>query len=81
MTTTDDSGPGSLREAIEIANATPGEDTIEFTIAGTGPHLIEPLSPLPMIDDSVIIDGTTDPAYAGTPVIQIDGGMSLVTLG
>ena len=34
VTTTADSGPGSLRQAILDANASPGADTIVFNIAG-----------------------------------------------
>ncbi len=34
VTNTDDSGPGSLREAIELANVNPAPDTIEFDVAG-----------------------------------------------
>ena len=34
---------------------------------------IAPLVALPVITDSVIIDGTTQPGYAGTPLIQIVG--------
>ncbi len=41
---TNDSGPGSLRQAILDANATPGADTIAFNIPGSGIHTIGPLS-------------------------------------
>ena len=36
VTNTNDSGPGSLRAAVAIANATPGHDNITFAIAGAG---------------------------------------------
>ena len=42
----DDSGPGTLRQAILDATATPGPDTIGFAI-GTGPVGIFPKSALP----------------------------------
>jgi hypothetical protein len=35
VTTLADSGPGSLRAAIELANATPADDTIDFAVSGT----------------------------------------------
>src|SRR5713101_1262491 len=54
---TNDSGPGSLRQAILGANANSGFDTIAFSI-GSGPQTIAPLSPLPAITDPVIVDGT-----------------------
>ncbi len=72
VTNTDDSGAGSLRQAILDANANPGTDTITFNI-GSGVQTIQPLSALPTIADSVIIDATTQPGYSGTPLIEIDG--------
>ena len=59
VTNTDDDGAGSLRAAMEAANANPGLDLIEFDIPGAGPHTIQPLSLLPEITDSVRIDGYT----------------------
>lgn len=56
---TADSGPGSLRDAILDANASPGLDTIAFNITGGGPHTIQPASALPTITDPVTIDGYT----------------------
>jgi len=61
VSNTNDSGTGSLRQAILSANAYPGTDTIAFNIPGTGPHTIQPLSQLPTITDPVIIDGYTQP--------------------
>ena len=63
--TTADSGPGSLRQAILDADAvTGGGNTIDFAIPGSGVQTIVPLSPLPAITTSVLIDGTTQPGYA-----------------
>jgi len=73
VTVTSDGGPGSLRQAILDANGNAGGDTIDFDIAPPGVHTIQPSSPLPAIIDTVIIDGTTQPGFAGTPVIEIDG--------
>ncbi len=70
---TADGGEGSLRQAILDANAHPGRDTIIFDIPGAEAHTIQPLSPLPTITDSVVIDGTYQPGYAGTPLILLDG--------
>ena len=72
VTNTNDSGPGSLRQAILNANANQGMDTISFQI-GTGARTIRPLSPLPEITDPVVIDGTTQPGFAGTPLIELNG--------
>jgi hypothetical protein len=73
VTTTDDSGPGSLRQAILNANTAPGLPTITFAIPGTGAHTINLLSPLPGILNPVVIDGATQPGFAGQPVIELNG--------
>ncbi len=69
----DGSGACTLRAAIEEANALPGSDTIEFISPGPGPHTIQPAFALPTLTDPVVIDGTTDPDFAGTPIIELDG--------
>ena len=75
VTNTDDSGLGSLRQAMLDANAHTGvTDTIRFDIPGAGPHTIAPLSALPAISDPVVIDGTTQPGYvAYQSMIELDG--------
>ncbi len=72
VTNTNDSGSGSLRQAILSANATPGADTINLNI-GSGPQTIAPLSALPTIADPVTIDGRTQPGFTGTPLIELSG--------
>ena len=57
VTKTQDSGPGSLRQAILDANATPGADTILFNITGSGVKTIRPLSALPTVVGPVTING------------------------
>lgn len=59
--TPNDSGPGSLREAIQAANAAPGADRVVFNIPGVGVQVISVLSPLPEITDALEIDGYTQP--------------------
>jgi hypothetical protein len=73
VTNTNDSGPGSLRQAILDANAGSGGDSIEFNIPGSGPYVITPLPPgLPAIlKATTTIDGGTQPGYAGAPLIEI----------
>ena len=85
VTNTNDSGAGSLRQAILDANASVGvPDTIEFAIPGPGPHTIQPTSTLPTITDQVTIDGTTQSGWVantavapnpfnGTMMIELDG--------
>ncbi len=76
VTNTNDSGVGSLRQAILDANALGGLDTITFSIAGTGPHTINVLSALPTITDTVIVDGWSEPDYVtngNKPIVLLDG--------
>jgi uncharacterized repeat protein (TIGR01451 family) len=58
---TDDNGAGSLRQAILDSNNSAGPDEIRFNIAGSGVHTIRPDVRLPDIEDSVVIDGYTQP--------------------
>ncbi len=74
VTTTSDSGLGSLRYAIQTANARPGPNAISFDIPGTGPHTIAPTSALPTITDPVTIDGLSQPGAApGALLIELSG--------
>jgi hypothetical protein len=61
VTNVNDSGAGSLRQAILDANGNPGADTIAFNIPGSGVHTIAPLTPLDTITDAVTVDGYTQP--------------------
>jgi hypothetical protein len=73
--TTADSGPGSLRQAILDANTvTALARTIDFAIPGAGLQTIELIAPLPPIKATVLIDGTTQPGFAGAPLIELGGG-------
>src|SRR5688500_9939341 len=66
VTTTDDAGPGSLRQAMLDANANPQGDVIAFSVpAGS---TIRPLSPLPPLTGMTLFRaGTT------APTVEIDG--------
>src|SRR4051812_5256298 len=69
----DDPNPGSLRWAILQANSDTASDTIAFDLPGQGPQAIPLGSPLPAIINPVVIDGTTQPGYNGSPLVEIDG--------
>ena len=71
VTNTNNSGAGSLRQAILDANSNPGTDSITFNI-GSGLQTIALTSELPGITDPVVIDGTTQPGFSGIPLIEID---------
>jgi hypothetical protein len=74
VTNTNDSGNGSLRQAILDANANTGADMIRFDIPGSGTRRIAPTSALPTITDEVTLDGSTQAGYQGSPVVEIFGG-------
>jgi len=76
VTNTNDTGAGSLREAISLANANAGADRIRFDIPGAGPHTIRPAFRLPVITSPVNIDGTTQPGFAGRPIIELAGAIT-----
>jgi hypothetical protein len=73
VTNANDSGAGSLRQAILDANANAGADIINFNNAFASPYVINLASDLPAITDGVTIDGTTAADAAGTDV-QINAG-------
>jgi CSLREA domain-containing protein len=90
VNTTDDADDGacnaahcSLREAILTSNSTSGQvELIAFNIGGGGPQTISPVSALPDITAAVTIDGTTQPGFNGSPLIELNGaGAGAVTAG
>jgi hypothetical protein len=80
VTNTDDSGAGSLRQAILDANANMGADTIVFDIPGPGVHTITPASALPIITDAVTIDGYTQPGASPNTLAVGDDAVLLIEL-
>ncbi len=61
VTNTNDSGAGSLRQAILDANAQSGLDYISFNIPGGGLKTIAPLTVLPSIGGDTVIDAYSQP--------------------
>ena len=71
---TNDSGLGSLRQAIESVNQATVACTIDFDIINAGLQEIELQSALPPIVTPVNLDGLSQPgSTANTPLIEIDG--------
>jgi CSLREA domain-containing protein len=67
----------SLREALIASNSYSGTtETIAFNIPGRGPHTIQLRDGLPEVFDPVVIDGTTEPNFAGTPIVELDGSQA-----
>jgi uncharacterized repeat protein (TIGR01451 family) len=73
VTNTNDSGAGSLRQAITSANQSAGADAISFSIPGVGTQTINLLVGLPTIIGTVTIDGTTQNPQASSPPIELNG--------
>jgi len=83
VTNTNDSGAGSLRQAILNANAAPGADTVRFAIPGGGVKTVSPTSELPAVTDAVVIDGYTQPGSSpntkdigssdAVPLVELSG--------
>src|SRR3989449_1823608 len=74
----------SLREAINAVNAGAGGDVISFNIPGAGVHTINLTAGLPTLIRTVTIDGTTQPGFSGTLLIELNGsgaGASVTGLG
>jgi titin len=77
--TTADFGPGSLRAAIYYANAHPGA-TVSFNIPTNDPGFSNGVYTIylsgqlpPLVSDGTTIDATTQPGYAGAPMVALDG--------
>jgi hypothetical protein len=75
-----DTGPGSLRQAIVNANNHPGRDTITFNIPGPGVHTISPTLALPPLTDEVSIDGYTQPGASSNTLAIGDNAVPLIEL-
>ena len=72
----DEGAPGiqcTLREAIVEADRLSDRDTIDFAI-GSGPVTISPQVELPTIHFPLVIDGTSQPGFAGVPLVELSGG-------
>src|SRR5690606_2516669 len=79
-------GACTLREALAAANNTPvadcgtGQpapvvDVIAFNIPGTGPHVIKPTGWLGNVNESLTIDGTTQPGAVPNGATPQQGGL------
>ncbi|MCU0612394.1 MAG: hypothetical protein MUE60_11470, partial [Candidatus Eisenbacteria bacterium] len=61
VTSASNTGTGTLRDALTLANAHTGLDTVCFSIAGGTPAVIRVTTPLPVIVSPVLIDGYSQP--------------------
>ena len=84
---TNDSGPGSLRQAILNANVHSNAlnsggapDLVSFSIVGAGVHTISPTSALPTITEEVVIDGYTQPGASANTLAVGNDSVHLIEL-
>src|SRR3989449_4736700 len=84
VTTTNDTGVGSLRQAITDANANGADvvDTIQFAITDppAGVRTITPASALPFITTPVIVDGYTQPGSISNTLANGDNAVLLIEI-
>ena len=78
VTTTLDSGAGSLRQAILDANASPGTNIVTFNIPGTCPQTISLGSSLPSISQDILINGFTQPGSSANTSLSGDNAVRCV---
>jgi len=69
----------SLREAITVANSNADADVIEFNIGGGGAQTITHTTAFPNITQPLTIDGSSQPGFAGTPLITVNSNNSFTT--
>ena len=80
VTTTADSGSGSLRQAIVSANNNPGLNTIRFNIPGTGAQTVAPATAFPDILNPVTIDGYSQPGSSANTLTNGNNAVLLIRL-
>src|ERR1043165_9400099 len=68
-----DSGAGSLRQAIFDANDNPGKDIVQFHILPGGAQTIALFADGPSITDPITIDGSSQPGFVEKPIITLAG--------
>lgn len=86
VTTSADSGPGSLRQAILQANSNPDADVIQFNLATSDPGFqaasahwrIDVSSALPMVSEALTIDGYSQPGANTNTQTPAQGGSNAV---
>lgn len=79
VTNTNDSGPGSLRQAI-LDNEALGGGFVCFNIPGPGPHTIVPVNGLPFMTRTITIDGYTQPGASANTLVAGTNAVLLIVL-
>lgn len=77
VTTLNDSGPGSLRQAILDANAQPGDDVVSIQVAGT----IGVSGDLPALSTNIDMQGPGDEMLTVRGSLAVDAGATVAISG
>jgi hypothetical protein len=80
VTNTNDSGAGSLRQAILDANANPGVDTIAFNISASGVQTIALSTSMDGITEPVFLDGYSQPGASANTLAVGDDAVILIKI-
>jgi len=80
VTSLADSGPNTLRQQIFSANTSPSSPhRITFNLPS--PFTISPFSAFNAITNNTLVDGSTQPGYAGTPIVRLTGTNASLSVG
>jgi hypothetical protein len=80
VTSTNDSGAGSLREAINNGNTNAEANQIIFDIPGPGLQTISPASDLPVVTNALVLDGYTQPGARPDTATNADNAVLLIAI-
>jgi len=78
VTNANDSGAGSLRQAILDGNATGGSDLVTFNIPGAGVHTIALSTELPTITEQLYLAGFSQPGSSPNTLNMDDDSVLLI---
>src|SRR5947209_16074197 len=79
VTNTNDTGAGSLRQAIADASSG-GTNTVAFNIPASGVQTITPTTQLPGIGSNVTLDGYTQPGASANTLTVGDNAIILIRI-
>lgn len=71
-------GTCTLSAAVQESNALAGADEIRFNLPGSAPFTIAPVFFTATIVQTVTIDATTQPGFAGAPIVELSGASQVI---